>query len=169
MATLSSSLNHAWMSTRSHFHTTTLLLVITRILNLICRFQTSRLNPHYGIQPTPVTVPILLQGIWCDIKREDDEELCVSLSLFANLTSRAVRHKINIARQVFRQPPRTTQGELERKESRGTSICTSCSAQHKIGCYLRRAAATFKTAQARLGAFNVFYMLNLRRMWSGGD
>lgn len=66
--------------------------------------------------------------------------------------SRAVRHKINIARQVFRQPPRTTQGELERKESRGTSICTSCSAQHKIGCYLRRAAATFKTAQARLGA-----------------
>lgn len=83
--------------------------------------------------------------------------------------SRAVRHKINIARQVFRQPPRTTQGELERKESRGKSICTSCSAQHKIGCYLRRAAATFKTAQARLGAFNVFSMLNLRRMWSGGD
>lgn len=113
--TLFSSLNHAWMSTRSHFHSTTLLLVITRILNLICRFQTSRLNPHYGIQPTPVTVPILLQGIWCDIKREDDEELCVSLSLFASLTSRAVRHKINIARQVFRQPPRTTQGELERK------------------------------------------------------
>lgn len=42
---LFSSLNHAWMSTRSHFHSTTLLLVITRILNLICRFQTSRLNP----------------------------------------------------------------------------------------------------------------------------